>query len=275
MSERRVVFLDFDGTYADRGVVPPAHVAAVRAARARGTMVLLCTGRPKAMISAEMLAAGFDGFVAAAGGYVEVAGQVLVDRRFPADLAASVLEVLDAHDIAYLLEAPDAVHGLPGVDVRLGGLLADHFGDTAGPAKGPADILANLRMSSDLSAESFGKVTLFDSPLPVSRLAASIGSEVDWVPSSLPGMGESAGELFLTGVHKAVGMEVVVEHFGFDQRDVIAFGDGHNDIEMLRFAGVGVAIEGAHPDVLAAADTTAGGPAVGGLAAAFAILGLV
>lgn len=274
MNERRVVFLDFDGTYADRGFVPPAHVAAVRAARARGHLVLLCTGRPKAMLHADILDAGFDGIVAAAGGYVEIAGEVLVDRRFPPDLAATVLDLLDSHDIAYLLEAPDAVHGLPGVDVRLRALLADHFVDTSGRT-GPEDILANLRMSGDLSAASFGKITLFDSPVPVSRLAASISAEIGWVPSSLPGLGESAGELFLPDVHKAVGMAAVVEHVGINQHDVIAFGDGLNDVEMLRFAGVGVAIEGSHPDVLAAADATAAGPELEGLADAFTALGLV
>ena len=274
MTERRVVFLDFDGTYADRGFVPPAHVAAVRAARARGHLVLLCTGRPRSMLHADILGAGFDGFVAAAGGYVELAGEVLVDRRFPAELAATVLGLLDSHDIAYLLEAPDAVHGLPGVDVRLRTLLAEHFVDTDGRT-GPDDILANLRMAADLSGASFGKVTLFDSPVPVSRLAATIGAEIGSVPSSLPGLAESAGELFLADVHKAVGMEAVVAQVGVDRRDVVAFGDGLNDVEMLRFAGIGVAIEGSHPEVLAAADTTAAGPGQGGLAAAFATLGLV
>jgi hydroxymethylpyrimidine pyrophosphatase-like HAD family hydrolase len=48
-----------------------------------------------------------------------------------------------------------------------------------------------------------------------------------------------------------------------------------NDLEMLEYAGVGVAIEGAHPRVLAAADRTAGGPRLEGLATAFAELGLV
>lgn len=274
MTGRRAVFLDFDGTYADRGVVPAGHVAAVRAARAAGHRVFLCTGRPKSMLSAHVLDAGFDGLVAAAGGYVEVGERVLLDRRFPAELAARVLTVLDAHDVAYLLEAPDAVDGRPSVEGRLRALLAGHFADPSG-RDGMADILVSLRTSEDLSGASFGKVTIFDSPVAVATLAEAIGPGVGVLPSSIQGMGDSAGELYLVGVHKAAGMEAVVEYLGLERRDVIAFGDGPNDLEMLQYAGVGVAIDGGHPDVIAAADSVTLGPRYEGLVAAFAALGLI
>ena len=60
-SPRWALFLDVDGTYAHRGVVPAGHVAVVRAARARGHAVLLCTGRPRSMLQPRLLEAGFDG----------------------------------------------------------------------------------------------------------------------------------------------------------------------------------------------------------------------
>lgn len=276
MTSRRAIFLDIDGTYADRGVVPAGHVDAVRAARALGHLVLLCTGRPRSMLPPRLLAAGFDGIVAAAGGYVEVGGRVLRDRRFPADVARRVVAVLDAHDVAYILEAPDELLGPPGVDRRLRELLAGHLrtGDDAA-REGPEDILAALRMAQDLSEASFGKVSLFESPVPVSMLAQEIGPEVGALPSSIPGMGDSAGELYLSGVHKAAGIEVVTEHVGIPRRDVVAFGDGMNDLEMLAHAGIGVAIAGAHPLVIAASDRVAAGPEHEGLATAFAELGLV
>ncbi|WP_447925328.1 HAD hydrolase family protein [Georgenia muralis] len=274
MRQRRAIFLDVDGTFADRGVVPARHVAAVRAARAAGHLVLLCTGRPRSMLPERILEAGFDGFVAAAGGYVEVAGEVLVDRRFPAALAARVVEVLDTHDVAYVLEAPDALYGPLGIDERLRSILSGQLGGDD-EQEGPVDILRALRMSADLTGASFGKVTMFDSPVPIASLGTTLGAEVGVLPSSIPGMGDSAGELFLTGVHKAAGMAVVAEHLGVAQRDTVAFGDGLNDLEMLEYAGVGVAIEGADPRVLAVSDRTARGPGEEGLADAFAALELL
>ncbi len=268
-SDRRLVFLDFDGTYAFHGVVPDAHVDAVRAVQAAGHRVFLCTGRPRSMIPASVLA-DLDGFVAAAGGYVEMDGKVFLDHRFPAELAARLVSLLDQHEVAYLLEAPEALYGPPGVDRRLTDLLARHLRSTDRPEReGPLDILAALRMSGDLSRASFGKVTCFDSPEPVISLAAQIGPELSALPSSIPDMGDSAGEIFLSWVHKAVGIQTVIDHLGMTVRDVIAVGDGLNDIEMLEFAGTAVAIEGSDPRVLAAADLVVPGPDREGLVTAF------
>jgi len=273
---RRAIFLDVDGTYAHRGEVPPAHASAVRAVRAAGHAVLLCTGRPTSMLPERILAAGFDGIVASAGGYVEVGGEVLTDLRFPAPLAARALAVLLAHDVAFVLEAPDALHGPPGLDRRLAHLLAGLLlPEPSGTPQGPRDLLDGLTMSDDLAGTSFAKITCFDSPVPVTALRAEIGGPLSVLPSSIPGMGAAAGELYLEGVHKAVGMRVAARRLGVAIEDVVAFGDGLNDLEMLAEAGIGVAIEGADPRLIAVADRLAAGPEQAGLVDAFGELGLL
>lgn len=60
------------------------------------------------------------------------------------------------------------------------------------------------------------------------------------------------------GISKASGLEWVCQQLGVEQADVLAIGDGRNDIEMLRWAGRGVAM-GQAPDVVkAAADEVTG-----------------
>lgn len=276
---RRAVFLDIDGTYAHHGVVPPAHEAAVRAVRAAGHLVVLCTGRPKAMVPPHMTAAGFDGFVGGAGAYVEIDGRVLADVRFPADLAARAVQVLDAHDAAYILEGPDALLARPGTDTRLAQLFASRVPGMTRSGRnghsGGGDILARLTMAADLTGASFAKVTCFDGGLPIAALAAEIGPQVTALPSSIVELGEAAGEVFLVGVHKAVGLRVAAQALGVALADVIAVGDGLNDVEMLAAAGTGVAIEGADPAVLAVADRVVAGPERDGLVPLFADLGLL
>jgi Cof subfamily protein (haloacid dehalogenase superfamily) len=61
-------------------------------------------------------------------------------------------------------------------------------------------------------------------------------------------------EVSAKGVTKAFGIERLASEHGVDARDVVAFGDMPNDLPMLAWAGRGVAVANAHPDVLAMAD---------------------
>jgi hypothetical protein len=61
-------------------------------------------------------------------------------------------------------------------------------------------------------------------------------------------------ELASPEVTKASGLAFLAEHLGFSAERTIAFGDGENDVELLEWAGFGVAVANAHPRVLAVAD---------------------
>ncbi len=53
---------------------------------------------------------------------------------------------------------------------------------------------------------------------------------------------------------KATGVAAVARHYGIAQADVVAFGDSHNDVPLLRWAGLGVAMPHALAEAHAAAD---------------------
>ena len=55
------------------------------------------------------------------------------------------------------------------------------------------------------------------------------------------------------GVDKAASLHWLLDHLGLSERHLMAFGDGFNDIPMLRAAGLGVAMANAQPPVKAAA----------------------
>jgi hydroxymethylpyrimidine pyrophosphatase-like HAD family hydrolase len=61
-------------------------------------------------------------------------------------------------------------------------------------------------------------------------------------------------DLAPVGVSKASGLEYVARELGVDAADVLAIGDGRNDIEMLRWVGRGVAMGQAVDEVKEAAD---------------------
>lgn len=60
------------------------------------------------------------------------------------------------------------------------------------------------------------------------------------------------------GVHKGAALTVLGERLGISPEEMLAFGDGSNDITMLQMAGTGIAVANAQPEVREAADGIAG-----------------
>lgn len=260
---KKLIFLDFDGTLADWGEVPPGHVRALEELQAGGHLVFLCTGRPLSGVSEGVRALGFDGFVCAAGGYVLIDGQVLADRRFPEEVANRSVNLLDRYDGTYILESPNHVYARTAAEARLRELFQTH-----------SDMLDRLRVRDDLYGVSFSKITVIESSVRIVNLAHEIGRAVQALPSSIEARGESSGEIQPSDINKAVGIDVVVEYLGADLADTIACGDGLNDVEMLAHAGVGVAV-GSDQRVLDVADMSVPGPEHEGLRVAFTRLNLI
>ena len=69
---------------------------------------------------------------------------------------------------------------------------------------------------------------------------------VRWYPTFVNVIGEQSG--------KPVGIAKVCEKYGLGIDEIMAFGDGGNDVDMLRFAGTGVAMGNAADNVKQAAD---------------------
>jgi len=81
-------------------------------------------------------------------------------------------------------------------------------------------------------------------------LTRTLGGDLIGVTHS----GGSVVEISAAGVHKASALEWLATSLGVDPSDVVAFGDMPNDLTMLQWAGHGVAVANAHPELLAAAD---------------------
>lgn len=55
-------------------------------------------------------------------------------------------------------------------------------------------------------------------------------------------------------VSKEIGLRTIAQDMGIDAAEIVAIGDGHNDIGMIQFAGLGVAMGNSHDEVKSAAD---------------------
>ena len=82
-------------------------------------------------------------------------------------------------------------------------------------------------------------------------------------------------ELTPPGHDKAEGMRMTCRFLGASMADTVAFGDGANDVDMLRAAGLGVAMGGGAEEALRAADLVTAPLGEDGVGLALRRLGLI
>lgn len=94
----------------------------------------------------------------------------------------------------------------------------------------------------------------FDADIPVDVMQKEVGNYIKITGASFGKDRQMSGEMTKMGVNKATGMQRLMDELKIGREDTIAFGDGPNDVEMLQFAGTGVAMGNAIPVVKQYAD---------------------
>ena len=101
----RILFIDVDGTLVDyHNRLPESAVTAIRAARAAGHRVYLCTGRSRAEMPEMLWEIGVDGMVGGNGSYVEDAGQVVWHQTLTGAQCRAIVDWLHSRGLEFYLE---------------------------------------------------------------------------------------------------------------------------------------------------------------------------
>ncbi|MEH3034375.1 MAG: HAD family hydrolase [Aeromicrobium erythreum] len=248
----RLVALDIDGTVVDNtNSISPAVAEAVAAARAAGLTVVLSTGRgvPGTVEVAQRLGIADGLGVSSNGATVFTYDPFEVVHAVTFDAAPVVRRIVE--------ELPDVMVGVE--EVGVGFRVSHPF------PEGEISGRITVEPIEDLIAEPSTRVVI-RSP---EHTAAEFAEVVDGL--GLQGTNYFIGytawlDLAPEGVSKASGLEQVCTRLGIDPAEVLAVGDGHNDVEMLRWAGRGVAMGQAPAEVREAADDVTGTVEEDGLA---------
>jgi Cof subfamily protein (haloacid dehalogenase superfamily) len=251
----RLVALDLDGTILDMKLnLDPRDVEALGRIVRAGITVVACTGRPfpGALPWAERL--GLDGpIICYQGAEIRLHdGSKILDHGVKHELAMEVISFArerDLHVQAYrddLLiverDRPEAHEyaNHAGMKINVVGDL-----DTAmGPTTPKLVIVATAEKLEALLPEVRerwkGRLNIATS-IPTYLEFTSVESD------------------------KASALAFLCERLGIPRERSVAVGDGRNDASMIAWAGLGVAVEGSAPEVIAAADRTIPGPGSGGI----------
>ena len=245
MSEYRLVVADIDGTLVTRHrEITPGVLAAVREAQSRGVRVCLATGRIWLSARPYFERLGADPpAILYNGGLVYDFRTDSVLRRIPLDYehARAVLEVL---------------RGVPEVQPHL------YAGDRVFTGR-VNDLTERYRRKDSIQVEEVGDLVAFLPRDPMKILIVGARGDLERalarirtipLPINTVFSEETYLEILPVGSSKGVALEFVAARLDVPLAQVIAVGDNLNDLEMLRTAGLGVAMGNAPEALRNAAD---------------------
>ena len=242
---------DVDGTLLDdHENVSPRTRAAVHAAVSGGAHFVLATGRPPRWVPQVAEALGLAPMAVCAN------GAVLYDSATDRIIAARTLSTEVLAELAEM-----ATRLIPGA-----GLAVERVGRTAHDAATPQFVSSpgyehawlnpdNTEVSLDdlLSAPAI-KLLIRKAGARSADMAAALTKHVGLQGDITYSTNNGLIEVMPLGISKATGVAELAQPLGIAAEDVVAFGDMPNDVPMLRWAGLGVAMGNADPKVMEAAD---------------------
>lgn len=258
----RLIATDLDGTLLRNDkTVSARNATAIRLAHRAGLRVVAATGRYLASLPELLTPVDVDYAVTSNGaqGYRLSTNELLFEDTLTVTTATRI--------IAYLSEQFPQVRSVVAPDGRT------HYAQP-----GYLDLLHDYELRNfpidyhelnrlDALGQSVVKLTVRHPTLSPEHLLDAL------MASGLTGFHPTTSggpilEITGPGVTKAHGVARLADLLGFEPRQVLAIGDARNDVELLEWAGVGVAMGNAVPEAIAVADRVTASNEQDGLALA-------
>lgn len=237
MADIKLLALDLDGTlFNSQKVVSPENKKALRAARDKGIKVVITTGRPLKAISGLLeeldLISDEDYIITFNGGLVQKTNGDILDKS---ELTRAQLKRL--HSTLEPLTLP--------FDVLSDGIvysLASQGNQSLYPQANPKLKFVELTSFDDIPKNIiYNKVVSVTNPEFLDKQILQFPKEL-YNEFEIFKSRDIILEMMPKGVHKAAGLNQLIQHLNLLPENVMAMGDEENDLSMLKWAGLGVAM---------------------------------
>lgn len=234
----KAIFFDIDGTLLsfETHAMSSATLDALHQLRSKGIKLFLSTGRHRSMIQSVLDLFPFDGCITLNGQYCFCEDQILRSVPMNRDDVTYLVELTrkNAFPCIFLEAEASYINCItPEMDV-----FPQQLSIPLPPLADPQRALEHplYQVVAFLTKEKEHILTDHTKHLNPMR----------WHPDFIDVVAQGGG--------KDRGMDAILAHFKIPLENTMAFGDGENDLSMLRHAAVGVAMGNANPTVKAAAD---------------------
>lgn len=237
----KAIFFDIDGTLVPFGAheIPISTRESLKELRRRGIKIFIATGRPWSIID-NLGDQEFDGYITVNGSYCFTADhQPIYKGCIPQEDLERLIDFQQKNPFPFVF-----VHG----DELFATQINDRVKEVARlinlpiPPVVPIEEIRGkeiLQMMGYFTAEEEKSTAIFHNVLTHCE-------PMRWYPLF--------ADIIARGNSKSTGIDKVLEHYNIDLKDTLAFGDGGNDIPMLKHVATSVAMGNAAEQVKAVAD---------------------
>jgi Cof subfamily protein (haloacid dehalogenase superfamily) len=219
----KLAAFDVDGTLRDRHGMPPSTKGALRSLKERGVQLVLCTGRSAFEMASLQRELDMDWAVTCNGSHVSYRGETVLGTPFPRNLIQRWLTQAEEDGHTVLLYGADAMY--------INRTDAPRFRQ----AQQEIGFLEPTLITAAAEIPDIYQCIVFCESQEEAAYTG-LSSETLYIHRWRPW----AVDFNPSGMNKAVGLRMLLEHLALSPEEAAAFGDGLNDMEMMNFVGTAV-----------------------------------
>jgi len=268
----KLIFIDVDGTLlTNKGLVPESAKLALQKAKAQGHKLFLSTGRALSELNETILCVEFDGIIACGGNTVVLNDEIIFDQNLTQDQLKELYAYFQDRNIPFYAEANSGLYASDGLRAFLDDIIeqARHDDEKKAEVEGLMRFSSNISFDGDLYRDDINKISFVGSVYPFEAMKLDFKDRYTMYENLTSIFGENSGEITIEGSNKVVGIQLILDKLHLDQSITVGIGDANNDIEMLRFVNLAIAMGNATEALKVEADVITKTAIDDGLAHAF------
>lgn len=248
MRVMRNFFFDIDGTLLPPGKsVPESAVRALYEAKEKGCRLFFCTGRSMEELPLELYGLPFDGGVFSSGAHVQLGDKVIFHARATEEQRKVFFDAVKKYGLLWVIQTEDGSYLTQEcLDIYNRYVMEIHH--------------RTLAFSGFNIVDSFPMEKPIVKMFIISPTGQALEARADMEPildtvNNVVGIPETvASEIMLPGLSKSSGIKRMLEALGDNIETSVGIGDGDNDVDMIEFCNIGIAMGNACASLKAKAD---------------------
>ncbi len=263
MTVTDIIYLDIDGTLRDeRRGIPDSAKRAVQKCMDNGIFIVICTGRNPGSIQEDVKLLRTDGVISGGGCFIEFRGEMLKREHFPMRILGEFLEAIRKRKLGASLEAEEEIY----MNEAAARFYREDFRRKIPEGADRKRFQEENKISyednfSDLwkARGKIHKICLIGKEEEIDRVREQFEKETETAQKK-----EWNGQWYIELLPKHCGkgnaVEILNRYLKIRRERSMSFGDGDNDVDMLKASGTGIAVRGGSRKLKECADAVCESP---------------